>query len=65
MAAGHLPWFVALSMGLAYISTITVTFAPPLAVCDPAFVAEFPGSGGVVMNIGHFDEVAGIKHVEF
>ncbi len=65
MAAGHLPWFAVLSMGLAYISTITVTFAPPLAVCDPAFVAEFPGSGGVLMNIGHFDEIAGVRHVEF
>ncbi|TWT82518.1 hypothetical protein CA13_39810 [Planctomycetes bacterium CA13] len=68
MAAGQLPWFVALSMGLSYLSalsTITLTFAPPIMVCDPAFVAEFPGSGGVLMNIGHFDEIGGVRHVEF
>ncbi len=65
MAAGHLPWFAALSIGLSYLSTITLTFAPPLAVCDPVFVAELPDSGGVLMNIGHFDEIAGVRHVEF
>jgi hypothetical protein len=32
-------------------------------VCDPAFVAEMPGSR-VVLKIGHFDEVAGVTHVE-
>ncbi len=65
LAAGQLPWFAALSMGLSYLSTITITFAPPLIVCDPAFVAEFPGTGGVLMNIGHFDEIAGVRHIEF
>lgn len=65
MVAGHLPWFTALSMGLAYISTITITAAPPVALCDPVFVAEFPNAPGVLMNIGHFDEVGGVKHVEF
>lgn len=65
MSAGHLPWFALVSMGLYYLSTITVTVAPPLAVCDPAFVAEFPDAKGVLMNIGHFDEIAGVRHVEF
>ena len=66
MAAGHLPWFVALSVGASYLASIalTITFAPPVLVCDPAFVAEFPGSNGVVLKIGHFDEVAGVKHIE-
>ncbi len=68
IAAGQLPWFTALAgigMGLTYLSTITLTFGPPLAVCDPAFVAEFPDNPGVLMNIGHFDEIAGVRHVEF
>lgn len=65
LAAGQLPWFAALSMGLSYISTITLAIAPPVAVCDPAFVAEFPDAPGVLMNIGHFDEIAGVRHVEF
>ncbi len=64
MSAGHLPWFAMVAMGLYYLSTITVTVAPPLAVCDPAFVAEFPDAKGVLMNIGHFDEIAGVRHVE-
>lgn len=66
LAAGHLPWFVALSIGASYLASIamTITFTPPVLVCDPAFVAEFPGSNGVVMRIGHFDEIAGVKHVE-
>ncbi|WP_186775666.1 hypothetical protein [Rubripirellula tenax] len=29
-----------------------------------AFVAEMPGSDGVVLKIGHFDEVAGVTRVE-
>jgi hypothetical protein len=37
---------------------------PPIVACDPAFVAELPGAGGVVLKIGHFDEVAGVTHVE-
>ncbi len=65
MAAGHLPWFVALSASLSYLAAVTLLYAPPLAVCDPAFVAEFPESPGVLMNIGHFDEIAGVRHVEF
>ena len=37
---------------------------PPLVVCDPAFVAEMPGTRGVVLKIGHFYDVGGITHVE-
>ncbi|KAA5542119.1 hypothetical protein FYK55_15025 [Roseiconus nitratireducens] len=66
MAAGHLPWFVALSLTASYLSTIaiSITLTPPVLVCDPVFVAELPGSKGTVLKIGHFDEIAGVKHVE-
>jgi hypothetical protein len=65
MAAGTLPWFVALSLTASYISTIALmAMTPPIVVCDPAFVAEMPNSHGVVLKIGHFDEVAGVTHVE-
>jgi hypothetical protein len=36
----------------------------PIVVRDPSFVAEMPGSRGVVVKIGHFDEVDGVTHVE-
>ncbi|MGD9633177.1 MAG: hypothetical protein AB7G28_01975 [Pirellulales bacterium] len=65
IAAGTVPWFVALSLTISYISTLTMVVAtPPIVVCDPAFVAELPGSHGVVLKIGHFDEVDGVTHVE-
>jgi hypothetical protein len=65
MAAGTVPWFVALALTVSYVSTLTMYLAtPPIVVCDPAFVAEMPDSRGVVLKIGHFDEVAGITHVE-
>lgn len=69
MAALHtLPWFVALSLGLSYVASaavsVTVTVAPPMMVCDPVFVAEMPGSRGVVLKIGHFDQVGGVTHIE-
>lgn len=65
IAAGTVPWFVALSLTISYISTLTMVVAtPPIVVCDPAFVAELPGSKGVVLKIGHFDEVDGVTHVE-
>lgn len=67
-AAQTIPWFVAFSIGLSYgaslATTIALVSAPPLMVCDPAFVAEMPGSNGVVLKIGHFDEVRGVTHVE-
>lgn len=63
-----LPWFVAMSLSASYatslVTSIALTVAPPMLVCDPAFVAEMPGSRGVVLKIGHFDEVAGVTHVE-
>jgi hypothetical protein len=65
IAAGTIPWFVALSFTISYITSLCIiTATPPIIVCDPAFVAEIPGSGGVVLKIGHFDEVAGVTHVE-
>jgi hypothetical protein len=65
MAAGTVPWFVAMSLTVSFLSSTAAYLAgPPLIVCDPAFVAEMPGSGGVVLKIGHFDEVGGITHVE-
>ncbi len=62
-----LPWFVALSLAASYVTTVAAsvaTFAPPLLVCDPAFVAEMPGSKGTVLKIGHFDEIRGVTHIE-
>jgi hypothetical protein len=65
MAVGVIPWFVALSLTAYYVSTITLTVViPPIVVCDPAFVAEMPNSPGVLLKIGHFDQVGGITHVE-
>ncbi|HVU87416.1 MAG TPA: hypothetical protein VHD36_08840 [Pirellulales bacterium] len=66
MAAGTIPWFIALSLSLSYLSSVAVAVAtPPVVVCDPAFVVEMPGSGGMVLKIGHFDEVDGVTHIEF
>jgi hypothetical protein len=65
IAAGSIPWFVALSLTISYITSLTIVVAtPPIVVCDPAFVAEMPGSDGMVLKIGHFDEVGGVTHVE-
>jgi len=67
-AAVTLPWFVTLSVGAYYMAaaalSVSMVVAPPVVVCDPAFVAEMPGSNGVVLKIGHFDEVRGVTHVE-
>lgn len=68
LAAESVPWFVALSLGISYASaaalSIAVSVAPPLMVCDPAFVAEMPDAPGVLLKIGHFDEVDGVTHIE-
>ncbi len=64
IAAGALPWFTALSLGLSSIASVTMLMLTPLTVCDPAFVAEFPEQPGVLWNIGHFDEINGVRHVE-
>jgi hypothetical protein len=65
LAAGSIPWFVALSLTTSYLASVAlITATPPIVVCDPAFVAEMPGSRGVVLKIGHFDEVGGVTHIE-
>ena len=64
MATGSVPWFVMLSIGATSIVSACLAAAPPVLVCDPAFVAEMPGRPGVLLKIGHFDEVAGVTHVE-
>ena len=64
MAAGSIPWFVSLAVTVSYLSTLSLTFAPPVMLCDPAFVAEMPGARGTLLKIGHFDEVGGVMHVE-
>ena len=58
------PWFMTLSISAAYLTKISLTLVPPIALCDPAFVAEMPRSAGVLLKIGHFDEVRGVTHVE-
>ncbi len=71
LAAGTLPWFVMFSLATAFVMSITATVTAKAAVtttavtvCDPAFVAEFPESPGVLYKIGHFDEIDGVTHVE-
>lgn len=69
MAAGAVPWFVALSLTAYYVASVASTLAliialPPVVACDPAFVAEMPDSPGVLLKIGHFDQVRGVTHVE-
>ncbi len=65
IAAGSIPWFVALSLTISYVTSLMIVVStPPIVVCDPAFVAELPGSDGIVLKIGHFDEVGGVTHVE-
>jgi hypothetical protein len=67
IAAGAIPWFITLALTIEFLSSVSLTaltLSPPILVCDPAFVAEMPGSNGVVLKIGHFDEVGGVTHVE-
>lgn len=64
LAVGAVPWFVALSLTVSYLTSLSLYLTSPVLVCDPAFVAEMPGSGGVLLKIGHFDEVEGVMHVE-
>ena len=64
ITAASVPWFVALALGITYLTSVTVTAAPPVALCDPAFVAEMPERPGVLLKIGHFDEIGGVTHVE-
>ena len=60
-SAATLPWFITLSLGFYKMAVASLIAVP---ICDPAFVAEIPGSGGVVLKIGHFDEVDGVMHIE-
>jgi hypothetical protein len=71
LAAGTLPWFVTFSLATAFVMSLTATLTAQtattvsaVAVCDPVFVAELPESPGVLLKIGHFDEIAGVTHVE-
>lgn len=71
LAAGTLPWFVTFSLATAFVMSMTASItaqtaatASAVAVCDPVFVAELPESPGVLLKIGHFDEIAGVTHVE-
>lgn len=64
IAAGSIPWFVSLSAGASLAYAVSLAMVPPVVVCDPAFVAEMPDNPGVLLKIGHFDEVDGVTHVE-
>lgn len=68
VAIGSVPWFVALSYSISYAASIALSLstiaAPTLMICDPAFVAELPNAPGVLLKIGHFDEVGGVTHIE-
>jgi hypothetical protein len=66
LAGDALPWFVALSLTASYAAALStmLLWTPPVVVCDPAFVAEMPSARGVLLKIGHFDEVGGVTHVE-
>jgi hypothetical protein len=59
-----LPWLLTVSLSIHYAAAVAINVIPSIVLCDPAFVAEMPGSGGVVLKIGHFDEVNGVTHVE-
>jgi len=71
LAAGTLPWFVTFSLATAFVMSLTASITAQtaatvstVAVCDPVFVAELPEAPGVLLKIGHFDEIAGVTHVE-
>lgn len=65
LAGDVLPWFMALTLSVSYAAAMAlICSGPPIAACDPAFVAEMPGSRGVLLKIGHFDEMGGVTHVE-
>jgi len=63
-SAKTLPWFATLSVVGYSLASAIVSAGTSVAVCDPAFVAEMPGSNGRLLKIGHFDEVGGVMHVE-
>jgi hypothetical protein len=55
-AAAAIPWFL--------VPALTVQFVAAVLASDPVFVAELPTQRGVLLKIGHFDEVAGVTHIE-
>ncbi len=64
-SAAALPWFFSIPVSIYFFAKFAaISAAMPIAVCDPAFVAEMPGSKGVLLKIGHFDEINGVTHVE-
>ena len=63
-ALGTVPWFVSMSLTVGYLASVGLGIIPTVLVCDPAFVAEMPDNPGVLLKIGHFDEVGGVMHVE-
>ncbi|MEO0531310.1 MAG: hypothetical protein AAF266_12160 [Planctomycetota bacterium] len=64
MAAGSAPWVVTLSLVTAQIVEPSLLAAPSEAVCDPVFVAELPEAPGILIKIGHFDEIGGVMRIE-
>ncbi len=63
-SAQALPWFATFSVVALKLAASYIAAGASVAVCDPAFVAEMPGSSGRLLKIGHFDEVDGVMHVE-
>lgn len=64
VAAGSAPWFVTLSLVAVEIAKLSLLATSSVAACDPVFVAEMPEAPGVLLKIGHFDEVGGVMHIE-
>ena len=46
------------------MTTVAFMTTAPVAVCDPVFAAVMPGSDGVLLTIGRFDEVGGVRCAE-
>jgi hypothetical protein len=63
-ALGTVPWYVSMSLTVSYLAAMGLGVLPSVMVADPAFVAEMPDNPGVLLKIGHFDEVDGVMHVE-
>lgn len=63
-ALGTVPWYVSMSLTVSYLAAMGLGALPSVLVADPAFVAEMPDNPGVLLKIGHFDEVDGVMHVE-
>jgi hypothetical protein len=64
IVAGTLPWFAVFTIATASIVSMSAAAMAPVAVCDPVFVAEMPEAPGILLKIGHFDDIGGVTHVE-